>query len=235
MGVWDWARLVGWGFGAGVTVALARGLFFPKSAYASGPYLDTSGGEPPSWWTPDDYRALDETSGRLGVNSANLLSVLRSESGLRPDAVFPGGLARGLSQITEAGRAAAGLSESEWREFQTWPIQRQLPAIERYMSVEFDGKPPTSAGGIYAFNFLPARAKARGTAPTTVLAEVSEFGIDAGLDYDGDGRYEVSDLSRHLARYGDRKKDGGPVDPLYLGALAELRRATGKPGLSPMW
>jgi|SRR5579859_429383 len=226
-----------WGYIGGAALTLAIFAWWRKghASPASGPALDTSGGKAPPWWTPADYKALAATSARLGINPANLLAIMRSESGLNPSAMYPGGIARGLTQITEAGRASAGLSESDFEDFQNWSIQEQLPRIEKYMREEFAGSPPQTAGGLYAYNFLPAYAREKGTAPDTVLASVEDFPADSALDYDDDGQYEVRDLSNRLARYGARKDDGSPVDTLYLGALQGLRDATGDQSISPVW
>ncbi len=229
---WEWARYLGYGAGIAAVVLFVRRAFGGPS---SGHYLDTSGGTPPPKWSLGDYRALQTVADRLGVPSPNLLAVLRSESNLDPAAMYPGGIARGLNQITEAGRPAAGLSESQFEEFQTWSVGEQLPFVERSMSVALSGAKPQTAGGLYAYNFLPARARLRGTAPTTVLADVAEWPVDSGLDTNHDGEYEVSDLSAHLSQFGARKKDGSPVDPRYLGALQALRDATGNQALSPTW
>lgn len=226
-----------WGYIGGAALSLAIFTWWRKShaAPASGPALDTSGGKPPPWWHASDYVALAAMSKRLGINPANLLAIMRSESGLNPHAMYPGGIARGLTQITKAGQASAGLSDADFEDFQNWTIQEQLPHIERYMRNEFGGTPPRSAGGLYAWNFLPAFAREKGTAPDVVLAPVKDYPDDSALDYDGDGFYEVRDLSNRLARYGARKEDGTPVDTLFLGALQAMRDATGNPTLSPVW
>ena len=229
-----------WKIAAGVLAAVVvfvAGREVARAASSSAPgagRLDTSGGKPPSKWTAADYRELHALSARLGVSSPDVLAVLRNESGLDPQAEFPGGLARGLNQLTDAGRSAIGMSESEFDSYPGWSVAQQLPVVERSLRAAFQGARPQTAGAIYAFNFLPARARARGTAPATVLGTVEEFPKNEPLA-DSAGNYTPAALSARLRRFGDRRKDGSPVDPLYLGALQALRDAVGDQSLSPTW
>jgi len=198
-----------------------------------GPLLDTSIGTPPPWWTPEDYQAHVAASQRLGLNPANWLAIYRSESGLNPAAAFPQKdkngvpLAVGIGQLTSAADGAAGISEATRATIPSMSVAEQLPIFERYMGSVLQGATPDTAGGIYAFNFLPGPAKANGTAPDSVLGTVAEYPLDKGLDVNGDGVYTVSDLSQHLSAYA--------TDPLYLGALQAMRDAVGDQTLNPVW
>jgi hypothetical protein len=226
--------------GVALVVATVRHL---SAAPSEGGGLDTSGATERlsaadrkvlQKWTAGDYRALHAISDRLGIPSPNLLALMRSESGLDPAAEYPGGLAKGISQLTDAGRAAAGLSADDFADYQDWPVSAQLPVVERQLRTTLAGKRPDTAGALYAYNFLPSRARARGTAPDTVLGTVEEFEADAGLA-DAAGNYTPRALSNHLRALGSRRKDGSPTDPRFLAALQALRDAVGEPGLSPVW
>lgn len=216
---------------AAVVVAIRR-VFGGGGSAGGGGGLDTSlasGHPPPPWWTAQDYRDHVAASNRLGINPANWLAIYRSESAFNPQAAFPQKdsagvpLAVGIGQLTKA----AGVSGSEMLSILSMPVSQQLPIFEKYMNQVLRGAHPDTAGGLYAYNFLPARAQARGTAPDAVLGTVAEFPLDKPLDTNGDGVYTVSDLSTHLSIYAR--------DPLYLAALQAMRDAVGDQTLSPVW
>lgn len=223
---------IGYALGGVTTIAL---FLWWRKGHAATPAgaLDTTGGKPPPWWTPEDYRAHAAASARLGVNPANWGAVYKSESGLNPTAAFPQldseghPLAVGLGQLTSAANGAAGITEDVRAEIPSMPVSEQIPIFERAMRTSLGGMRPPSAGALYAFNFLPARVKARGMAPDTILGTTDEFPLDVGLDTNGDGNYTISDLSARLSRYAK--------DPTYLGWLQGLRDATGNQALSPVW
>jgi hypothetical protein len=221
--------------GGGLAVAalaVAARRIFTGSGSSGGGGLDTSlagSHPPPPWWTTQDYIDHYNASRRQGLNPANWGAVYRSESAFNPAAAFPQKdshgvpLAVGIGQLT----AAAGVSEDQRIAMLSMPVSGQLPIFEKYMSMVLKGAHPDTAGGIYAYNFLPGRAQARGTAPNVVLGTVAEFPLDKPLDTNGDGQYTVSDLSQHLSIYA--------TDPLYLAWLQALRDAVGDQSISPVW
>ena len=198
----------------------------------TGPSLDTSlaaGHAPPSWWTTQDYKDHYAASQRLGLNPANWGAIYRSESSFNPGAAFPQKdkdgvpLAVGIGQLTRA----AGVSGDYMLSILKMPVSEQIPVFEKYMGQVLKGARPDTAGGLYAYNFLPARAQSRGTAPDSELGTVAEFPLDKPLDTDGNGIYTVRDLSTHLSIYA--------TDPLYLAWLQALRNAVGDQSISPVW
>lgn len=225
----DW-----WGYAIGGLGTLAVFAWLRRRGLAASA-LDTSRGQghAPIWWTPDDYRAHAAASARLGINPADWGAVYRSESGFNPAAAFPKldseghPLAVGIGQLTSAANGAAGITEATRAGIPSMPVSAQIPIFERAMRTSLGGMKPPSAGALYAFNFLPARVKARGMGPDVVLGTTDEFPLDVGLDSNGDGNYTISDLSARLSRY--------KTDALYLGWLQGLRDATGDQSISPTW
>jgi hypothetical protein len=221
----SWLRYLAYAAAAITPIVLYR--LASGSSSASGPMLSTAGGKPPPWWSAADYRALYASAGRLGMSAADLLLVEASESGLNPAASYPGGFAVGLNQLTSASNALTGLTEAEREAVTSMSVAQQIPIVERYfrnLQWTREGRGYPTAGVVYAQNFLPGRAIARGAAPDTVLGTVEEFPPDAGLA-DASGNYTVRSLEAHL-----RRVAGGAT---YKGALQAMRDATGDGSLSP--
>lgn len=227
-----WLGLAGSSVAALGAVAWAKSASGSPSQPGGGPGLDTSlaaGHPPPPWWTTQDYKDHYAASRRLGINPANWGAIYRSESSFKPTAAFPQKdkdgvpLAVGIGQLTRA----AGVSGDYMLSILKTPVSGQIPIFEKYMGQVLKGAHPDTAGGLYAFNFLPARAQSRGTSPDTELGTVAEFPLDKPLDTDGNGKYTVRDLSTHLSIYA--------TDPLYLAWLQALRNAVGDQSLSPVW
>lgn len=190
---------------------------------------------PPRAWTTADFIALDATAKRLGMNSADLLLILESESALNPAAAyrdkdgFP--VAVGLNQLTRVSNAVTGLTEEQRQALVTQPVSVQIPIVERFFqniqwTKEHRGYP--NATTIYAINFAPGRLMSRGNKPNTVLyskADGISYELNKSFDVDKKGYITVSDLAVHLAKVSKRSS--------YRGALAALRMATDQPQLSP--
>lgn len=190
---------------------------------------------PPKAWKNSDYLSLNQAAQRLGMNSADLLLVLESESGLNPAAAyrdkdgFP--IATGLNQLTRVSNAVTGLTEEQRQALVSQPVSVQIPIVERFFqniqwTKERRGYP--NAATIYSINFAPGRLLSRGNRPETVLyskADGVNYELNKGLDVDKNGTITVKDLSDHLAKVSKRVS--------YKGALAALRLATEQPALSP--
>ncbi len=222
---WAWLAAIALGLG-GVTYVVKRSL-----APGATTQLDTAGGTPPPWWTAADYRTLNAMCKRLGINPADMLLIMYSESRLDPSAAYKGAdgtvYAAGLNQITASGGTAAGLSPAEVQDLIHHPVSYQLPIIER-MYKTVGGKYPNAAV-LYAYNFAPSRVKSRGTAPSVVLysadTDGKNYSINSGFDAAKKGYITIADMGYSLV-----KKAQSAV---YKGALQALRNATGDQSISP--
>lgn len=173
-------------------------------------------------WTDEDFVELEAIANRLGMNPADLLLVLTSESGLKPYAHNDSpsqNFAVGLNQIT----AGANLMDEATRlSMLGWTVAQQLPWVEKTFQKNPYSGPWSSAGVIYASNFLPGRLVARGGGSDVVLAENPEayYTQNKGLDFNGDGKITNQDLSDHLREKIAPKQ-------VYRAALRRLYEATG--------
>lgn len=182
-------------------------------------------------WTDDDFRALDAMAKRLRMKTPDLLLVLYAESGLKPNAAFPGNLAVGLNQITRSTAHALGISDDEYLSILNKSVTEQIPYIERYFrNVPWvaRGNPFQSATQIYQANFAPATLF-RGSSPEIVLYTQAHDGqsytLNSAFDVEKKGYITVGDLGRLLERRSREK--------IYLIALGRLRAALGDPSLQP--
>lgn len=220
--------IIGTALGVGL-VALVHGRTTPAVV------LDTSAGagHAPKQWTPIDYLDTFKIGSDIGSWGPDLLLIMKNESDLNPAARYPAldeaghSLAVGISQLTAASDAATGLSEAKRDALSSKSVAEQLPYVRRSfeaLSWTKAHRPYPNAGALYAMNFLPARAYARGIAPQTVLGTVDEFPLDKGLA-DSNGNYTVASLNAVLRK--------AAKSPRYLGALQVMRDAVGDQTLSP--
>lgn len=207
-------------------------LLLAAEAQGAGMPPHSGGISRPEEWTVEDFQSLAALSHQLGMNPADLLVVLWSESGGHPWAQFPKApaypQAAGLNQITSVAAATAGLSEAQRADMVHWTVAQQLPVVEHYFSHLGWPYSYPNAGIIYAMNFGANRVKARGTAPDTVLYDTSDgnaYTTNSAFDTEKKGYITIQDLSNHLQVVASR--------PDYQGALQALRYATGDGSLSP--
>ena len=157
----------------------------------SGGSDQSKGGEQPSG---DFMTEVGKVASNLGVDTSNLIAIMKSESSLNPQAVNPVTGASGLIQFMPNTAKSLGTTVEEIRKM---TAVQQLPYVEKYFkSVRV--QPGSSAGRLYAYVFLPGRANRE------VLTQAGEnyYESNKGLDIDRDGKITIADLDARLAKYG---------------------------------
>lgn len=200
------------------------------AAEASAPSSRTAGFTYTSAWSDPDFAALAAAANRLGMNPADLLLVLASESGLQPSARNPSGsatpIAVGLNQITSVADGMLGLTEEDRWALPNKSVAEQIPYVEKFFrgaasAYGIGGYP--NAGTVYLANFAPARM-GRGTSDDTVIYDTSDgaaYTLNAAFDTDKKGSITIGDLNARLAQVA--------AQPTYDEALARLQEVTGNP------
>jgi hypothetical protein len=149
------------------------------------------GGEQPS----DDFMSeVNRVSSKFGVNPSDMLALMRSESSLNPQAVNRTTGATGLIQFMPATARSLGTTTEELRQM---TAAQQMRYVEKFFdSVRLPQG--ASAGQLYAYVFLPGRARRE------VLTTAGEAFYEAnrGLDMNSDGRITIADLDARMARFG---------------------------------
>lgn len=145
---------------------------------------------------------LIAVSNRLGIHPANLLAVMRVESGVRTTArnTLPGQTATGLIQFTEGTARRLGTTTAAIREMDA---VQQLQLVESYFRMT--GLPSgASAGMIYAHVFLPGRVASAISRGDGVLTQRGEnyYSLNPILDVNNDGFITIDDLENKLASRG---------------------------------
>jgi len=185
-----------------------------------------------AWWTDDDLRAFLRMSERLRMNPADLMLVMASEAGLRPDAMNfsgqPSPVAVGLNQIHKSTAPGLGLSPEYFaNQFPRLPVADQLPIVERfYRSVEgFRGaRPYPDATSIYLATAAPAHmglTSDPGGDHVVYRAPSREYFGNVLFDTTKKGWIEVADLGKHLRRILDDPRFAR-AHAVYSSALARL-------------
>jgi hypothetical protein len=219
-------------------VLAAVGLIATVARGHASPLFDvgTPPPPPPKQWKQADFRELAALAESLRMNPADLLLVLASESSLDPAATYHDPttgypLAVGLNQLTSVSNAVTGLSEAQRLTVPSMSLAQQIGLVGRFFERQpwtKEGKTYPNAGVLYALNFAPSRVAERGTSLDTVLYDTSDglaYRYNAGLDHGKKGKITIRDLVLRLSDVAGR--------PLYRGALAAMRAATGQESLSP--
>jgi len=218
--------------------AVLGGILLGKnsSGASEGPPLDTKGKGSIPWWTDDDFRAFVAMSQRLRMNPADLLIVLYSESGLRPDARNPRSrslppIAIGLNQIVHSTARSMGMSDAQWNNLLNLSVAYQLPIVERYFNgLQWvrAGNTFHSAAQVYLANFAPAKLSL-GTDPDIVLytrgKDGQSYELNKGLDHGNKGFITLRDMGITV--------QNNARAATFLAALDRLRQVTGDPNLTP--
>ena len=156
----------------------------------SGADQSKSGAQP----SGDFMTEVGKVASNLGIDTSNLIAIMKSESSLNPQAVNPVTGASGLIQFMPNTAKSLGTTVEELRKM---TAVQQLPYVEKYFkSVRV--QPGSSAGRLYAYVFLPGRANRE------VLTQAGEnyYESNKGLDIDRDGKITIADLDARLAKYG---------------------------------
>jgi hypothetical protein len=156
---------------------------------------------------------LVEMSKRLGVNPGDMLAKMASESSLMPNAQHPDTLATGLIQMIPSTARAQGTTVEALKGMSR---AEQLPFIEKFLKKSLSGvKRPVSPGHLYTATFLPAFVKEKedfvlasrdGSLPKGRPESADWYAGNKGLDFDSDGRIQIFELGKRLAKL---RKDFG--------------------------
>jgi hypothetical protein len=154
-------------------------------------------------------KKLEEVAKRLKVSKADLLGIMKHESGLNPHAVNPYTGATGLIQFMPTTAKRLGTSVQELR---------NMSAIEQLNYVEKFYRPVAGRakdiGDLYMFTFLPAVVGkpnnyvigAKGSGKSIYgLSQDALYRQNAGFDKDKKGYYTVGDVKARIAKYSTSK------------------------------
>ncbi len=167
---------------------------------------------------------LVEMSKRLGVNPGDMLAKMASESSLMPNAQHPDTLATGLIQMIPSTARAQGTTVEALKGMSR---AEQLPFIEKFLKKSLSGvERPVSPGHLYTATFLPAFVKEKedfvlasrdGSLPKGHEGKSAQwYAGNKGLDFDSDGRIQIFELGKRLAKL---RKDFGIGGGISKGGL----------------
>ena len=147
----------------------------------------------------DFMSEVNRVSARFGVDPLDMLAVMRAESRLDPRAQNPTSRATGLIQFIPQTAAALGTTVEEIREMSA---AQQMQLVERYFQMV--GLPQgASAGTLYAYVYLPGRARSAISRGDGILSRNPEnyYTANPGLDANNDGIISISDLDAVMGRH----------------------------------
>lgn len=153
---------------------------------------------------PAFLQELDRVAKKYGFPSSSLIGLMMSESGINPQAQNPNGGATGLIQFMPNTARALGTSTSA-----LYGMNRaqQMKYVDDFFGLwaRPGGLSGASPGRLYAYVFLPGRAKRE------VLTTSNEkyYKANRGLDLDKDGKITISDLDRRVATKAMQARSGG--------------------------
>lgn len=173
-----------------------------------------------SFWSSDDYNSLAAMARRLSANPADILLVMKLESGLSPLARNPLSGAKGLIQFTGAALPSIGLTS-----LGDIPdtVKGQLPLVEKYfknMQGSF-GAVYSDAGDVYQAVFAPGTfSLGRSTDTVYYRGPGAAYEQNKGFDREGKGYITKGDTMRGLSSHLTSSE--------YRTALSELQSVTGQ-------
>jgi hypothetical protein len=164
----------------------------------------------------------------MPVRPEYLLSVLYSESGLRPDVQNQAGYPYyGIGQDSADILASHGIDPTDYL---TWPASRQLETVVKpYMQGIVDRYGPLNSGTrCYQANFLPATLDTATSLNSVIATQGSDvYAANAGFDTTHQGVITVQDLADFVAKAASTQavqdaiaktyaiSGGSPRDPVY--------------------
>lgn len=200
------------------------------------------------------YPKLVQISSELGMNPEDLIAVMVSESGLKPDAVEHTYKGSGLVGFMPQTLKNLGF-QGNWEDFIKLSGEEQLDYVKKLVK-SFQGfnggKPFNSAAQYYVANFWPVALRLPGIQqgnPNTIFIDSrpelttdsagnkwSKKYYDIGYKISADkeiGAYKANPLfdkdKKGNITYGDMMKqvEINKRNPLYLKAIADMRDSTG--------
>jgi hypothetical protein len=166
----------------------------------------TGPGYVPIDWKQDPAfgAAVNKVAQYFDISAADLMGLMASESGLRPDA--DNGSHVGLIQFSATSAQAAGTTQADLKKMSR---AEQMPYVQEYLK---NAKLPkgASAGQLYTAVFLPAFvgkpddfvvASKDGSEPAGYSAESPRwYSGNSGLDADNDGKITIRELGGRIEK-----------------------------------
>jgi hypothetical protein len=168
------------------------GVYGKKQAQGGGDTPSSSAYSPANFKDDLEFeKELNRVAQKFNVNAKELLAVMKSESGLNPQARNQGSGATGLIQFMPATAKALGTTTDELYKMNR---AQQMVYVEKFFDMM---KLPKGASGgmIYATIFLPGRRS------RDVLTSQGEgyYNSNKGLDLDKNGDISMKDLDQRVA------------------------------------
>lgn len=145
---------------------------------------------------PDFNKKLDKVAAELGVQSNDLLAIMKQESGVNPKAVNKSSGATGLIQFIPSTAYKLGTSTEELYKMSA---VEQLDYVYKYFKM-IGVKPGMGVGDLYIAVFYPA---ALGHDDNHVISSAGKAVYDQnrGLDRNKDGTITVADVKSSVSRF----------------------------------
>jgi hypothetical protein len=178
----------------------------------------------------DFMSEVNRVSARFGVDPLDMLAVMRAESRLDPTAQNPRSRATGLIQFIPQTATALGTTVEEIREMSA---AQQMRLVERYFQMV--GLPHgASAGTLYAYVYLPGRARSAVSRGDGVLSRDPENYYTANriLDHNRDGVITISDLDTVMGRHRSRVERMPGVNERFGGRANQPQQTNRDPQIS---
>ncbi len=149
---------------------------------------------------PDFKAKVEKVSAALGIQSSNLMAIMKQESGVDPAAVNKTSGATGLIQFMPATARTLGTTTEELKQMDA---VQQLDYVYKYFKMT--GVGDGSLGELYTAVFMP---KYVGYPKDTVLGQAGAPGFsgkvyaqNSGLDRNRDGIITKADIENSVSRF----------------------------------
>ena len=128
---------------------------------------------------PNFYPKLVQISSELGMKPEDIIAIMASESGIKPEIPNQAGShAIGLIQFTDDTLKGLGYNK-DWKEFGTVSGENQLDYVKKYIQSQmqsFNGGRPFNAATFYVATYWPVGLKLPGVRagdPSTIITEIN--------------------------------------------------------------